>query len=191
MERLFIAVKLPQNVKTALSSCINDVMKKTNCPMTPVKDISMHITLAFLGDTDPKKINEIKTVLSEVAADHKGFSLAVDSLGSFSSGGVPRTLLAHIGGDNEALAALQKDVSYALDELGLDYDRKAFKPHITIARIRNGATPQQISILKKVYQETALPDTGSFDVKGFTLFKSDLTYAGPVYTPRAEFSLTD
>ena len=101
------------------------------------------------------------------------------------------TLLAHIGGDNESLASLQKDVSYALDELGIDYDRKAFKPHITIARIRNGATPQQIAVLKKVYQGTVLPATGSFDVKGFTLFKSDLTYAGPVYTPRAEFSLAD
>ena len=191
MERLFIAVKLPQNVKAALSSCISDVMKKTNCPMTPVKDVSMHITLAFLGDTDPREINEIKTVLTDAASKHTAFSLAVDSLGSFSSGGVPRTLLAHIGGDSEALVSLQKDVAYALDELGLDYDRKAFKPHITIARIRNGATPLQITKLKQVYKETVLPDTGTFDVKGFTLFKSDLTYAGPVYTPRAEFTLSD
>ena len=159
--------------------------------MTPVKEISMHITLAFLGDTDPHHVNELKTVMQEVADKNPKFSLSVDSLGSFSSGGVPRTLLANLGGDLDKLNELQKQVSFALDELGLDYDRKTFRPHITIARIRNGSTPQQIAQLKQVYKMLSFEKSEPFEVPEFTLFKSDLTYAGPVYTPRGEFKLPD
>lgn len=183
-ERLFIAISIPDNIKHLFTNVLTNVTKDVYCPMTKVKENAMHITIAFLGDTDTNRIPELNSALNEIGLRHNKFSLTMDSLSCFPNERTPRTLLAKIGGEVDALTELYRDVVLTLDDLRLEYDRKQFKPHMTLARIRDGATPIQLQALMKNYSSYTLDKVEPFEVAEFKLFKSELTSMGPIYTAK-------
>ena len=124
----------------------------------PVRNL--HLTLAFLGESDKTKI--ISQAMSCVK--FAPFELEMSDMGAFGD-------ILWIGaGKNSELYDLAKDLRTRLDSYGIGYDRKKFVPHITIARDARGNR-----------KDTPAPD-GNMTVNKISLMKSELINGKRVYT---------
>ena len=81
------------------------------------------------------------------------------------------------------LMHLHEKVAAALDQIDVEIDRRKFKPHVTLARFRRGASARVGDWLT----ENERLSTGPMFVDRFTLFSSERTSEGSFYRQEAEF----
>ena len=80
---------------------------------------------------------------------------------------------------------LRDKVELAVVRAGCPPERRKFKPHVTLARFRNGAPPR-IGNFIQAYDRLSI---GPFTVDAFTLFRSHLGSEKAYYEPLAEYPL--
>jgi 2'-5' RNA ligase len=146
--------------------------------MTPA---SIHLTLRFLGDTDPAALPKIGESLDRIAPQFGQFELQLGKLGCFPNDRKPRVIWIGVDGDVCRLEKLQRAVEEGLEPLGWLPEGRRFHPHLTIGRVNNS---RQIV-------EAHLPwgkhfRTDSFTVAEISLIESDLRPTGAIYTTRRE-----
>ena len=90
-------------------------------------------------------------------------------------------LWAGIAGDLDSLGALQANVDGCLADLGFARERRAFNPHLTIARMRDSASREDRSRALCVLRASQPHEAMSFDVDAIALFQSTLAPGGAVY----------
>ena len=130
-----------------------------------------HLTLAFLGEIGEAESREVLSVLDEVADACRAVALRPTGLGTF---GKPRDCTLWLGLDQtDELMVLAEEVRTRLDERGVAYDRKAFRPHITLAR--------RTSLPKAPLEGLVFPATDT--ANRITFFKSILSQEGASYKP--------
>ncbi|MBQ4361362.1 MAG: RNA 2',3'-cyclic phosphodiesterase [Lachnospiraceae bacterium] len=157
--RLFVAVELSDEMKDSITASMH-AMKKAGVGGRYVPKQNLHLTLAFIGET--LETGKIREALSGVR--FKPFRLSLDRLGTFGD-------LLWVGmKGNQGLSAAARDVRKALDEAGVDYDRKKFSPHITLIRKMTGP-----------WQKVPAPK-GEMMVKKITLMKSATEKGKRVYS---------
>ena len=156
--RLFISIELSEDLKKPLIGLMHE-MKKAGIKGQYASADNLHLTLAFIGETD-----ELPAVREAVSNIHvKPFKLSLSELGNFGD-------LIWIGAKgNQGLSELAKAVREALDNAGIHYDRKGFLPHITIVRKAAGN-----------YQKIAVPK-GVMMVKRISIMKSEVKDGRRVY----------
>ena len=142
--RLFIAVMLSEEMQGSVTRTLH-VMKKLGVRGSFVPAQNLHLTLAFLGEAEDAA--PVKEAMGRIS--FKPFKLTMAEPGTFGD-----TLWVGLKG-NQGLSALVKSLREALDAAGIDYDRKKFVPHITIARKvsgnwKNAPAPKGDMIVKKV-----------------------------------------
>lgn len=167
--RTFIALELPELFEdevTALARQLRDVVGGRF-----MRRETYHVTLAFLGEVDEACARDVMAALDEACAGRVAVGLAPDGLGTF---GRPRDATLWLGlRPVPELLALAGDVRAALDARGVAYDRKTFRPHITLAR--RARMPQgELPVLE-------FPEPGR--ATRMTLFKSELSSEGATYKP--------
>lgn len=172
--RLFIAVDLPDSVKTHCAALAASLPKAS---MSRPRDF--HITLKFLGSCRPDRRAKIELALAQVA--FKPFSARLAGLGTFG-GSRPRVVWVGVGAPAE-LSTLAGEIEKRMEKLGFPKERR-FAAHITLGRVREVEDPQRFTeALKKI---SAAPLT--FPVSEFHLFESRLSPAGAEYAKLATFS---
>lgn len=135
--RLFIAIRLSDEMKKALVTCMHD-LKKQGVEGNYVPAQNLHMTLAFLGEyDDPAKVKEVirKVPLPE-------FRLALSEKGNFGN-----ILWAGVKG-NQKLKTYVKDLRAALAAEGIPFDKEKFVPHITLIRKVSAKKPYQAHLPK-------------------------------------------
>lgn len=135
--RLFIAIRLSDDMKKALVTCMHD-LKKQGVEGNYVPTQNLHMTLAFLGEyDDPAKVKEVirKVPLPE-------FRLALSEKGNFGN-----ILWAGVKG-NQKLKTYVKDLRAALAAEGIPFDKEKFVPHITLIRKVSAKKPYQVHLPK-------------------------------------------
>ena len=95
----------------------------------------LHVTLKFLGDTEPARRPAIENALRRVASSRQPIAWGLRGIGRFPDRGRPRVLWIGIDGEG-ALIDLAERIDRALGELGLPRESRAFAPHLTIGRVR-------------------------------------------------------
>jgi len=171
MDRLFVAVELPGEVKEALSS-VQDALKASQARLTLVDPDIIHITLKFIGDVPESHTRKIGEVLGMVKADP--FPLQVRGIGG-NNPRQPRVICAHID-DGGKCGLLHAQIEDALAPLGVKREARAFRPHATVARVKE-FHPDLLERVKPFRER----DFGEGVVPGFVLKRSTLTPRGPVY----------
>ena len=121
--RLFIAVPFHETLKKPLLD-IQEDFRRQGVRGNYTRPENLHLTLAFIGEySDPEKIIKVLKAIK-----FRNFSLQLDSLGSFGD-------LWWIGlKENRELQNLVKDLRHRLADAGIPFDKKKFKPHITLIR---------------------------------------------------------
>jgi 2'-5' RNA ligase len=134
--RLFIALPLPKHAASALADVA--CRMRQQIPGRFVKPEHYHLTLAFLGDTDLALLSSISGALEEISQRTSAIHSSFDSSGSF--GNPQRAILWYGVSHTRPFYALAHEVRRACSFLGLSFDNKNFRPHLTLARqadIRN------------------------------------------------------
>ena len=177
MHRLFVAVDIPETHVDTLTQVRDNTL---NARWTPSDQY--HLTLRFIGDTDDTHMETIRENLAGIS--HSSFTCNISGLGSFPSRSKPRVLVVRIE-DNPALLALQRDVDRVLCELGVETDKKSFRPHITIARLK-WAKSEDVEWFMRDHESLELEP---FIVSSFYLYESTLRCSGAVHTRLKRYEL--
>ena len=176
MHRLFVAIRPPASVRAQLLAAMGGVSGARW-----QDEDQIHLTLRFIGEVDRHRAQDVHAALGGVHS--APFELALAGVGSFERRGEPTTLWAAVA-PQEPLKSLHKKVDQALSRIGVERDRRAFAPHITLARLPRGAGP--VGPFLHAAGRLASPP---FAVDGFCLFESRLTPDSAVYTIVERYSL--
>jgi 2'-5' RNA ligase len=180
--RCFIAIELPEGVKRGLRELQAQLKAESLAPVKWVEPENIHLTLKFLGNVAADRIEEIGLAMAEAAKGTSPFSLEVKELGVFPNPKRVQIVWVGLGGELEKLSRLQQRIESGLAKLGFAPENRRFTPHLTLARLRDRATPQEREKLGQLIAETEFAAAQSFTVNSVKLIKSQLTREGPVYT---------
>ena len=180
--RSFIAIELPEEVKKSLRELQAQLKTGSQAPVKWVEPNNIHLTLKFLGNVAADRIEEISAAMTEAVRGISPFSLKVSELGVFPNTRRVQVVWVGLGGEVDKLSSLQQRIESNLEKLGFPPENRRFTPHLTLARIRDRATPPEREGLGKTISETELDTTQSFSVDSVKLIKSQLTREGPIYT---------
>lgn len=147
----FIGIKIPLKIAEKLDKERYTWKLQSHKRQTPPED--MHITLLFIGEDVHDEIDQAVKLLSGIK--QPAFSLTVDGVKTFGNPSTPRIIYASLE-HSEELEALQRQVLESLEPLQIQFDPKAFVPHITLASKWAGGTPgePQLSISEMQYEVT-------------------------------------
>jgi len=136
-KRVFIAINLPESVRTELGKLLLLCKKINSRPVIHyVKTKGIHLTLHFLGYLSDEQIEQVKEILKNQAKNYQKTELITGPIGGFPNLKQPRVifLASQETGDN-TLANLQKKLGQELEKIGLTVDHRIWQPHLTFARI--------------------------------------------------------
>ena len=177
MHRLFVAIRPPEPIRDLLIDAMDD-----SPDFRWQDEEQLHLTLRFVGEVDRPIADDLAGALGSVHAAR--FSARVNGVGRFeqrNSG----ALWAGVE-PKEPLAALAAKVERACQSIGLAPERRAFHPHITLARWKGRRTREVEGFLERKRGITSEP----FEVDAFTLFESRLSRHGAHYEEVASYGLT-
>lgn len=98
-----------------------------------------HVTVSFLGEVDGNRVAALCDLGERVAAGGAQSSVRLDDFEWWPSASRPR-LLAAVGAAPRALLDLRNALNEGLRELGVNYDGKPLRPHVTLLRLERNAT---------------------------------------------------
>ena len=179
--RLFIAVDLPTEIRKALGDIEQDLRPLTDSARW-VSPESIHITLKFLGEVPDKRLEDINTALTGLS--WKPFTITVRGVGFFPGTRSPRVFWA--GMEAPTMKELAEELDSRMEALGFDKEKRAFRPHITLARARDTRISSSLVTGSSQYEEH---DFGAFTADRVFLFKSTLKPSGAVYEKLKEYLL--
>ncbi|MCM8824519.1 MAG: RNA 2',3'-cyclic phosphodiesterase [Candidatus Omnitrophica bacterium] len=171
--RTFLAIPLSQNVKDYISEWEND-FKRLKLYAKFVDCQNLHITLKFLGEINEDKVESIKIIMDEVVKTFKPLEVNLVDFGFFPNKNNPRVFFISTDKEEE-LKKLAYNIEDRLENLGFVKEER-FKSHITIARFKSKKNIE--SLIKMIYN---LKPNKSFLIDRIVLFKSIITYTGPIY----------
>jgi 2'-5' RNA ligase len=174
--RLFIAVDLPNDVRDQLAE-VQRALRPLTDSARWVAPESIHITLKFLGEVPEKQLEDIDTALA-------GLSWKPFTVGFFPGNRSPRVFWA--GMEAPTMQGLAVELDSRMERLGFDKEKRAFRPHITLARARDNRIDSSLVTGAAQYEEH---NFGSFTADRIFLFKSSLKPSGSVYEKLKEYLL--
>ena len=182
--RVFIALDLPSWAKQALDEVIQKLRTDLPSGVRWVDPSVVHLTLKFLGDIDSSSVADILEAMTSAVKATQGerFGLRLSGLGLFPNPDQPRVLWAGLDGDLDALRALQERVDEAASQLGFAKERRPFTPHLTLGRVRDGATADLRRRVSSSLAATHMEDGEPWEPDAIRLIQSTLTPQGAVYT---------
>jgi RNA 2',3'-cyclic 3'-phosphodiesterase len=160
--RLFVAVELPAAVRADLAA-FGHAAADADDVLRPVSGEALHATLAFLGHRDPADVPLTAAAVRDVPSDAPPLALG-DPL--WLAPRRPHVLTVALADLDGALADLRaRLVDRLASALDWQPERRAFRPHVTVARVRRGGRPGR-----------RLPDPphAAFAGEAVTLFRSHL-----------------
>ena len=180
--RSFIAIELPAELKQGLAQ-LQARLKVDNQPgIKWANPNDVHLTLKFLGNISPTIIDQITRGITNAAQKIPPFTLYVQQLGAFPSLKPPLIATAALVGELDKLSQLQKLLESSLSGLGFAPEPRSFKPHLTLARLRSQATPDERQRLGELIASTRFETGQGIKVNSINLMKSQLTRDGPIYS---------
>jgi 2'-5' RNA ligase len=180
--RLFVAVDVPQQRFDELLERVSPWRDKiTGARWT--SPANRHVTLKFLGWTEPGRRSEIESVCEQVAGAHASGELRVSDLGAFPSVRRARVLWAGLDDPAAVLTSLANDLDQGLARIGFEPEGRPFNPHLTLVRFK---TPADVRELCSSVS-TAQPEPWS--VRDIVLYRSVLHPSGAIYEALSRSSL--
>jgi len=185
--RSFFAFEIPDIVKNEIESLLKSI-KLLFLPLRWVDINNIHLTVLFLGDVEQNIVDSVKPKVETICLKTKSFSLSVEGGGFFGAKKFPKVLWAGIAGLPEDAAIFKSAVEKQFEPFGIKSEERPFKPHLTLGRFKD--RPDEKALIKCL-SELENFKSSVFDVNQLTLFKSDLSSKGAVYTKIFTFKLAD
>lgn len=138
----------------------------------------IHLTLKFLGDTEEALIDDIEKAMTLSVQGVEPFTIDMKSAGAFPNLNYIKVIW--VGLENaDPLVNIAKTLNNELSKFGFKREKKGFRPHITVARVKGPKNKHAVADILKEYQDE---DFGSQRVENVRLKKSVLSREGPTYS---------
>ena len=180
--RSFIAIELPGELKSGLSQLQAQLKAAGHAPVKWVDPYSIHLTLKFLGNIAADRVDEITRVMEAAAREISPFHLEVRGLGAFPNLRRVQVVWVGVWGEVEQLGQLQRSIESGLAPLGFAPESREFRPHLTIARLRERASLDEQQSFGQLIGSTGFETVYRFGVDSVNLMRSQLTREGAIYT---------
>jgi 2'-5' RNA ligase len=184
--RTFIAVPVGEDVRRAVEF-VEGVLSSSRADVKWVRPGNVHVTLKFLGNVEAVRLGDVSAALSAALDGARSFEAAVSGVGTFPPNpSRARVVYMGMSGGAEEMAGLARRVEDAMAGLGFEREKRPFKSHLTIGRVRRGARRLDDlgeSIARAEYKPLKLR------VDRVNLVKSELTPSGAIYTVLETFGL--
>ncbi len=175
--RVFVALPLPDELRHELGAI--------SAPIDGARwqDFDqLHMTLAFVGAVPGNRLAALDRALQRIR--QVPFELALRGVGHFPGRGSPRVLWAGVR-QAEELARLHGAVHRQVRAAGFELERRKFRPHVTLARLRMADTDEVARFLG----DAGAYASKAWTVDGFELWRSDLQPEGARYEVVQRYSL--
>jgi 2'-5' RNA ligase len=182
--RLFIAISTPPEIKAQLRPILQQLVEtRADVRWEPIE--KLHATIKFLGSTREELVETIKERLGEIATEAQPPSVRYACLGCFPDKRRPRVIWVGIDDPSGVLAELHRGIDDAMTTLGFECEERAFKPHLTLGRVKG------MKGVKRLLEtmEAISFDAGPVTLHEIALVRSELKSGGSVYTTLAAFLL--
>jgi 2'-5' RNA ligase len=167
--RLFVAVPIEERLRAGLADAIAGWRDRPDCADLRWTDAdAWHLTTAFLGATDPARLEEIRAAVARAAGTTQPFTLGTGGVGAFPSRGRANVAWYGIDDAEGRLAGLAAAVRR---ELGLDPETRPFRPHLTLARARGAGS---VDLRRWVADAAATAPSGTLRIDELHLMRSHL-----------------
>jgi 2'-5' RNA ligase len=180
--RLFVALEIPAVVRENLAALLHEL--HTIAPQEKwVRAENLHVTLKFIGEAPPEKLDPIGKVLAGVRLDSPA-KLDFRGLGFFPNEKHPRVFWAGIEASPN-LKKLAGDIELTMEKLGIPHEQRPFSPHLTLARFETRKLPENLRV---AIQKNATREFGTLETEQFHLIESKLKPSGAEYTTLQSFA---
>lgn len=188
--RLFVACELPGEAKDALAAVQRLLQERGTEGLRWVRPEGIHLTLKFLGEVPARRLEAIERALARAVQEPFSLSVWLGRLGSFGGSTGLRVVWVGLEGDVEELARLAARVEGALDPLGFPRERRPFAAHLTLARVKEGASPQDRRRLFELVRSLEPPPLPGATLETVSLMQSTLEPGGARYQCLARFPIS-
>lgn len=186
--RVFLALPVDSSWAQSASGLVAR-LRSASPPASWTRPESWHVTLQFLGEIEPEHANRFADALDRAASGLAGGSLS--SAGSLFLPAASRPRVLGVGfsssspayGVTRELAAAAENAAH---RLGVAPENRPFRPHVTLARLRQPWPHAAVEACRSALDGWAFPD---WSVRACVLYQSRLSPSGAVHTPIREWSL--
>ena len=174
--RSFISIRIP----------MNPAVKRAQERLRNIGGVSVpnevHLTLRFLDNVENRKLERLSESMAALEK-HPQFNVSVRGLGAFPNTRNPRVIWigAALG---DTFSELLSDLDNILDFSSVAYDKKPFKAHVTVGRVKDNHEG-----LTAFLDEEMNLDAGTFICTEILLMGSKLTPNGAVHSIIKSFRL--
>ena len=187
--RLFVAVPLPP-AAVADATRLVDGVRAGPLGRVPrwVHLANLHLTVRFLGDTPPDLVPDVALAVADAVRGAAAFDVVLAGAGLFPGERKPRTLWLGIERGAAELGALADALDPALEPLGWPPDERAYRPHLTVARL-DSSSPADGNAVAAALREAAAAWRTGFRAERVVLYRSILGGGPPRHEPLVEVPL--
>ena len=184
--RCFIAVEISDEVRENAAR-LQSKLRRTDADVSFPDPANMHLTVVFLGDTLTGKIEPLKVAIDAAAATVAPFDMNYSGLGFFGAPHHPRVIWAGVGEPCPGIHALFESLLEKITELEFTLENRAFRPHLTLGRIRSARGLAGLTAMAESLKDSAL---GCSHVERVVLMRSHLDRPKASYEILHEAKLT-
>lgn len=175
--RAFIAIEI--SVTKEMIDMFN-MLRNTKADLKLVEVQNVHLTLKFLGDTDEHLIKDIEAIMKDciIETNMQPITVKIVGMGAFPNISYPRVIWLGMYGADKIITLAQL-LDEKLSRIGFESERRAFSPHITVARVKSRRNLDKLQRILQTYRNIKFSEQCISAIK---LKKSVLTPKGPVYS---------
>lgn len=185
--RVFIALDLTSEARREIEKFLKRLEKK-HWKVKWEKPEKVHLTLAFLGSIKEEKLDLIKKTCQQVTKVTASFIVSFKGFGCFPDFDFPRLVWLGLKGDLKSLASLQKKLRDQLKDLGFKTEKRPFKPHLTLGRIKRARVRERREIGRQIKALRKIDFKSQWLVDKLVLYESKCLPEGSVYKKIKEFT---
>lgn len=184
--RAFCAVELPEDLRGQVGAYVADLREKfPHVRASWERPEKLHLTLKFLGEIKPARVESLAGAAGRAAARVGPFHIKLSAAGAFPPRGPARVLWLGVADETGGLAALQRHLEDECSAEGFPREPRPYSPHLTLARLR---VPAGVRPLAEHHKAASI-ETPPFTVSELVVMRSELGPAGSRYTPLASHRL--
>lgn len=182
--RTFVCIEIPESIKERIAE-LQRHLRQLDSRVSWTKPSNIHLTLKFLGDLPPSRIERVRQAAERSAISIDPFEIEVGGAGCFPSPRSPRVLWVGLVTLPDSLNWLHKRLEEELFREGFPRESKRFSPHLTLGRVRD---PRNSALLAEELQARGF-ESEKFEAREIIVMRSELKPTGSVYTPQATIRL--
>jgi 2'-5' RNA ligase len=180
MTRLFVALKIPDEIKNKIFELRNEILPDWG-KYKWEKENKIHLTLKFIGEVDDTKVGQISQSLNFIENYFK-FECKLSRFGFFFKKGEAKILWVGLSAGSD-IYKLVDEINNTLETLSIPKEERKFKSHLTLLRIKDS-----YRFPVKVFEEFTLPEI-TFGADEAVLIRSDLLPETSKYTEIKKYKL--